>query len=177
MREIGNPWVCMEGYNCFGCSPDNPLGLHMRFYEDGDDIVSVWCPTQNHQSWVNTLHGGVQAVLLDEICGWVVFRKLQTSGVTGKMEIRYRHAINTTGKYLFLRARLKERQHCLAVVEAEIQNADGVVCATCECTYFTFSGDKAEQMAFRPAECIGDELTLQEVVERRAVEPHYKRIN
>lgn len=176
MRELVNPWVHTEGYNCFGCCPDNPLGVRMRFYEDGEDIVSVWCPTPNHQSWVNTLHGGVQAVLLDEICGWVVFRMLQTSGVTGKMDIRYRHALNTTSKYLVLRARLKEQHHCLAVVEAEIRNEEDVVCATCECTYFIFAKEKADQMAFRTAECGDEELTLQEVIQR-AVTPQYKRIN
>ena len=39
MKKIINPWRNHEGYNCFGCSPDNPIGLHMEFYEDGDYIV------------------------------------------------------------------------------------------------------------------------------------------
>ena len=55
----------------------------MEFFEDGDDIVSLWQPTPNFQGWLNTLHGGIQSVLLDEICGWVVMRKLQTAGVIG----------------------------------------------------------------------------------------------
>lgn len=42
MRKIINPWKDMEGYNCFGCSPDNEAGVRMVFYEDGDEIVSVW---------------------------------------------------------------------------------------------------------------------------------------
>ena len=87
MKRIINPWTHTPGYNCFGCSPDNPIGTRMRFFEDGDSIVSIWRPTQNHQSWLNTLHGGIQAVLLDEVCGWVVFHKLQTAGVTAKMEM------------------------------------------------------------------------------------------
>ena len=44
MKKIINPWRNHEGYNCFGCSPDNPVGLHMEFYEDGDYIVSTWHP-------------------------------------------------------------------------------------------------------------------------------------
>ena len=32
----------MEGYNCFGCSPDNEAGVRMEFYEDGDEVVSIW---------------------------------------------------------------------------------------------------------------------------------------
>ena len=78
MKKIINPWKDMEGYNCFGCSPDNEAGVRMEFYEDGDEVVSIWKPRPEYQGWLNTLHGGIQSVLLDEICGWVVFRKLQT---------------------------------------------------------------------------------------------------
>ena len=88
MKKIINPWKDMEGYNCFGCSPDNEAGVRMEFYEDGDEVVSIWKPRPEYQGWLNTLHGGIQSVLLDEICGWVVFRKLQTGGVTSKIEAR-----------------------------------------------------------------------------------------
>ena len=40
MKKIINPWEGLDGYMCFGCAPSNPMGLHMEFYEDGDDIVS-----------------------------------------------------------------------------------------------------------------------------------------
>lgn len=84
----------MEGYNCIGCSPDNPFGLHLCFYEDGDDIVTTWKPSPLYQGWLDTLHGGIQALLLDEVCGWVVTRKLQTAGVTQ----RWRHATNAPSR-------------------------------------------------------------------------------
>ena len=29
MRKIINPWRNHEGYNCFGCSPDNPIGAEI----------------------------------------------------------------------------------------------------------------------------------------------------
>ena len=70
MKKIINPWKDMEGYNCFGCSPDNEAGVRMEFYEDGDEVVSIWKPRPEYQGWLNTLHGGIQSVLLDEICGW-----------------------------------------------------------------------------------------------------------
>ena len=44
MQQIKNPWLGIEGYNCFGCCPDNPIGLKMRFYEDGEDVVCLWHP-------------------------------------------------------------------------------------------------------------------------------------
>ena len=39
MKKIINPWSGNPKYNCFGCSPNNPFGLHMEFYEDGDYLV------------------------------------------------------------------------------------------------------------------------------------------
>ena len=90
MKKIKNPFVGLEekGYNCFACCPSNPFGLKMEFYEDGDDIVCIWEPHENYQSWVGTLHGGIQATLLDEVGGWVISRKLQTTGVTTHLIIR-----------------------------------------------------------------------------------------
>ena len=88
MKKIINPWKGMDGYYCFGCAPNNEAGVKMEFYEDGDDIVSIWHPEAKYQGWVNTLHGGIQATLLDEICAWVIARKLQTTGVTSKMETK-----------------------------------------------------------------------------------------
>lgn len=145
MRLIHNPWLGMDGYNCYGCCPTNPLGTHLSFYEDGDDIVSVWRPTKNHQSWINTLHGGIQAVLLDEICGWVVFQKLQTAGVTAKMETRYHKPVSTQQPYIVLRGRIKEIRRNVAYVVGEIWSADKELLCECVCTYFTFPQEKAKE--------------------------------
>ena len=58
MKKIINPWEGLDGYMCFGCAPSNPMGLHMEFYEDGDDIVAYWEPEAHYQGWLNT-SGGV----------------------------------------------------------------------------------------------------------------------
>ena len=123
MKRINNPWIAIPQYNCFGCCPTNPIGTQMRFFEDGEDIISIWKPTQNHQSWINTLHGGIQAVLLDEICGWVVTRKLQTTGVTSKMETQYIKPVKTTDTKITLRARVSRQMRNVAFIEAELYNS------------------------------------------------------
>ena len=145
MKRIINPWTSMPDYNCFGCSPDNPIGTRMRFFEDGDDIISILRPTQTHQTWINTLHGGVQAVLLDEVCGWVVFHKLHTAGVTAKMETRYHKPVSTLQDYIKLRGYLKEMRRNVAIVVGEIYSAEGELLCECVCTYFTFPQDKAKE--------------------------------
>ena len=108
MKKIINPWKGLEGYNCFGCAPNNEAGVKMEFYEDGDEVVSIWKPRPEYQGWIDTLHGGIQSVLLDEICAWVILRKLQTTGVTSKMETRYRKSISTKDSHVVLRASIRE---------------------------------------------------------------------
>ena len=142
MKKIINPWKDMEGYNCFGCAPNNEAGVKMEFYEDGDEVVSIWKPRPEYQGWFNTLHGGIQSVLLDEICAWVVLRKLQTTGVTSKMETRFRKSVATTDSHIVLRASIREQKRTEAT-----------------CTYFTFSQEKAEkEMFFRRCEVEKEEV-------------------
>lgn len=155
-KRIINPWTGMEGYNCIGCSPDNPVGLHLCFYEDGDDIVSQWRPSANYQGWINTVHGGIQALLLDEICGWVVTRKLQTAGVTMKMETRYKRPLATTEAVITLRAHIREQRRNIITIDAFLTDAAGQVCTEGTCTYFALPPEKAERdMHFRP--CLTEE--------------------
>lgn len=158
MKKIINPWKDMEGYNCFGCAPNNQAGVKMEFYEDGDEIVSVWKPRPEYQGWIDTLHGGIQSVLLDEICAWVILRKLQTTGVTSKMETRYRKSISTNDSHLVLRASIREQKRNIILIEARLYNSAGELCTEALCTYFTFPRQKAEEeMYFRSCEVEAEE--------------------
>ena len=52
MKKIINPWKGLEGYNCFGCAPNNEAGIKMEFYEDGDEVVSIWKPRPEYQGFI-----------------------------------------------------------------------------------------------------------------------------
>ena len=120
MKKIINPWIDLtdKGYNCFACAPSNPYGLKMEFYEDGDDIVSIWTPGCNYQGWLNTLHGGIQATLLDELGGWIIARKFQTSGMTTNLNVKYKKPIPTgEGVTIKIRARVKETKRNFVFID------------------------------------------------------------
>lgn len=148
MKKLTNPWQGLEGYNCFGCAPENPAGLKMEFFEKDDEIISLWKPNGVYQGWLETLHGGIQAVLLDEICAWVVIRKKQTTGVTFKMETKYLKPISTNEQQLTIKARLKEEKRHVLFIEAEIYNEAGEVCSEALCTYFTVPQEEARKDYF-----------------------------
>ena len=155
MKKIINPWVDLinEGYNCFACAPNNPYGLKMEFWEDGDDIGSYWTPGDNYQGWLKTLHGGIQATLIDEMGGWVVARKLQTSGMTTNLNVRYRRPIST-GENVTIeaRARIREQKKMFVIIDVTL-SVKGRVCSEAELTYYCFSKEKAiEEFHFRGCE-------------------------
>ena len=152
MKKIINPWRGLEGYRCFGCDPNSPQGLRMEFYEEGDEVVCRWRPRPEFQGWVDTLHGGIQATLADEISSWVVFRKFQTSGVTSKMEVRYLRPIHTTDDHVLLRARVAEQRRNLVRIDVRIFDAQGVLCTEASCLYFLFPKEKAHR-DFHFCEC------------------------
>ena len=159
MKKIINPWKGMEGYNCFGCAPNNEAGVKMEFYEDNDEVISIWRPLPEYQGWIDTLHGGIQAVLLDEICAWVILRKLQTTGVTSKMETRYRKSISTNDSHVVLKAHIKEVKRNIVIIEARLYNKDEELCTEALCTYFTFPKEKArEEMHFLSCEVEDEEI-------------------
>ncbi len=158
MRKIKNPWVGMEGYNCFGCNPNNEYGIKMEFYEDGEDIVSFWKPSQNYQSWINTLHGGILSTIVDEAAGWVVFRKLQTSGVTSRLEVKYKKPVSSLDPMLTVRARLKEMKRHVAFIDVTIENSMGELCVEGSAVYFTFPKEKAQEMGFSECGTESEEL-------------------
>lgn len=161
MRKIKNPWCHAEGFDCFGCSPDNPLGVHMEFYEDGEEVVSCWQPSKHYQGWVNTLHGGILSTLIDEISAWVVFRRLQTTGVTSRLEVRFRRPIMTTEPRIILRAKLLETQRQIAVLEVKVYDSKNQLCTEGRVSYYTFPADKAAEMGFEHCELIGEEVDIQ----------------
>ena len=148
MKKIINPFINLEGYNCFGCAPNNPFGVKMELYEDGEDIVCHWTPRSEYQGWLNTLHGGIQSVLLDEICAWVLMRKLQTAGVTSKMETRFLKPVSTNDSQITLRAHITEQKRNIIIIDATLENSTGEICSQSRCTYFAFPQEKAKQEMF-----------------------------
>ena len=150
MRNLRNPFSRLEGYNCFGCSPDNPLGLHLVFTEEDDEIVSHWQPDKNFQGYFNILHGGIQATLMDEIASWTVYVKVKTAGFTSKADIRYLKTVGMDQGPLMLRAKVKQMRRNLADIEVLLFDKNNTLCAKALMTFFTFPPDQSKQFMYYP---------------------------
>jgi len=149
-RKILNPYGKIEGYDCFGCSSKNKIGLRLKFVETEEGLESKWVPDIDFQGWMGVLHGGIQATLLDEIASWVVFVKLGRAGVTSELSVRYKKPVRMSDKPLLVKANLREMKRNIAIIDAFLYDADENLCATAECKYFTFSDEVSKNDYFYP---------------------------
>ena len=134
-----------EIYQCFGCSPFNEFGLHLEFWDDGEELASIWNPRPILQSYPGIVHGGIQSTLMDEIGGWVVYVKCGTVGVTAEMKVRFRQPLRIDQGEITIRARLVEQNKRIANIHARLIDSTGKICADAEMRYFLLPEAEARE--------------------------------
>lgn len=74
---------------CFGCGPNNPVGMRLRFVRDGDAVVTRFTPPEGWEGPPGVFHGGLQSTLADEVAGWALVGLLGRMGFTTSLNIRF----------------------------------------------------------------------------------------
>ena len=80
---------------CFVCGLKNPAGLKAYFYEvEGDQLVALFKPCEQHQGYPGRLHGGLSATILDETIGRAMnINQDEIWGVTVEFQVRYKKPV------------------------------------------------------------------------------------
>ena len=117
---------------CFGCSTANPAGLHLRFFRDGESVLCEATIPPAYQGALAVVHGGIQAVLLDEVSCAAAFFATGSYVVTGEFAIRYRRpcpigeplraravVIADEGRYLTVHAEIRTEAAADVLTSAE----------------------------------------------------------
>lgn len=100
--------------SCFICGRNNPVGLYMRFYDNGEDEVSsAFTVPERYQGYPGIVHGGIQAAMLDEVVGRVaMIGDHHHFMMSVTLNVKYRHSVpvetplRIVGKIIRLRGRL-----------------------------------------------------------------------
>lgn len=77
---------------CFVCGMKNTFGLKAFFYEtEAKELIAVFKPTEEHQSYPGRLHGGVASAILDETIGRAILinHEEEVWGVTVEFKTRF----------------------------------------------------------------------------------------
>lgn len=114
---------------CFGCSPHAPEALGLRFLRvDERTVESRYTVEPRFQGMQAVVHGGIQAVILDEVMSVAATMDFDRDGpdyaVTAELCLRYRRPV-PTGRPLRIRAEREREGERELHVRGTILDADG----------------------------------------------------
>ncbi|MFH0914590.1 MAG: PaaI family thioesterase [Chloroflexota bacterium] len=128
---------------CFGCGPNNPIGLKLDFRWDGKTATAEFTPNEYYQGWPGIVHGGILACLLDEALGWAsLFSGLNS--VNARMEVRIKTPVKV-GERLTIIGSILEDKKRLAKAKAEVLLNDGTIAAEAQATLYIISRTQAHK--------------------------------
>lgn len=121
-----------DASSCFVCGPNNSIGLHAHFAQDGKRIVGEFTPTELHVGFAGLVHGGILAAVLDDALAWLGYY-VGEELVTARLAIRYRQPARP-GQRLRVEAEETGRRGALRHGRAVLQTDNGQVVAEAEAT-------------------------------------------
>lgn len=102
---------------CFGCGDENPRGLQVDFYTDGENVFAEWTPAEHFMGYRGIVHGGALAAILDEAMGWGAWAGSGLMGKTAELTVRYVESV-PLGRPVLVRAWTAENKRERIVVAA-----------------------------------------------------------
>lgn len=126
---------------CFGCSPQNPIGLQLTFKLDGDKVYTTFKPRDEHQGYSGYMHGGLISTLMDEtMAQWLWLHDIPC--MTVEMTIRYSLAV-LVGQELAVEAWcVAQRRNKLYEMAGRLILPDGRVAVRSEAKFLRVEGIK-----------------------------------
>ena len=120
---------------CFACGPDNPVGLHIDYAVDDDEVCTAeFTPGENHLSWENTVHGGIIYSALDDVTGNIPYARGLIAH-TARCEIRYRRPLRA-GETIRLKGWVEKEKGRLMVIRGEARRKeDNELIAECTASF------------------------------------------
>jgi acyl-coenzyme A thioesterase PaaI-like protein len=137
LRQI--PTISEENV-CFGCSPENPHGLRMTFYTDGEALYSWVRPPDYLCGWKNIVHGGIQATILDEVMGWAAICLTKRIPMTKETSLRFQKPVLLDKGELLVESRVLEySSEREAIMQGNIYQGGSEPCVTAQGTFGLFT--------------------------------------
>ena len=131
--------------HCFICGIANDFGLKVRFFEtDNNELVALFTPRDEHQSYPNRMHGGMSSAILDETIGRAINVGNDGNmiwGVTTDLILKYRRPVPLEQELRAV-ARITSKNSRFFEGEGELLLPDGTVAVSAKGKYFIVPEDK-----------------------------------
>lgn len=147
------------------CGTENDMGLHARFYElESGELLGIFRPLEQHQSYPGRLHGGVSSAILDETIGRAINMSDHDAwGVTVELSVRFRKPVPLDAEVRAV-ARITKDSRRLFEGSGEILLEDGTVAVEASGRYMKMPIDKIAEGDF-DKEWYADERPFPEEIE------------
>lgn len=133
----------LNSKTCFVCGLKNNASLRASFYElENKEVVAVFRPLEEHQSYPGRLHGGVAAAILDETIGRAInITHADIWGVTVELNLKYKKPV-PLDEELRVIGRITRDTSRLFEGTGEILLRNGEVAVVADAKYFKMPIDK-----------------------------------
>lgn len=123
-QEVPNYW----NGKCFGCSKVNDCGLGLRFYLSEKGCYTK-CSVPDHLCGVDgVVHGGMIALLLDEVSQWTMIARIGKMGLTREMTVRYLKPVPTNSE-IVVEARIEAQDEKNIALHSTVRSKDNELLA------------------------------------------------
>ena len=139
---------------CFACGKDNPEGLKMKFYTDGEKIFSQVYLHENKRGWEQIVHGGILSTILDEIMAWSAIYFTERFILTKSINISYKNAVTINSKIKAIGWIEEIKNNKEAILKSQIYNEKNILCAEASGVFALFSNKLAKKLKLMSAETI-----------------------
>ncbi len=129
---------------CLVCGLQNRFGLKTAFYElENEELLGIFTPQDEHQSYPERLHGGISAAILDESIERAIMMRYEEDmwGVTMQFSARYKKPVPLNEK-LRVVGRITKESSMMFEGSGEILLEDGTVAVEGQGKYLKMTLDK-----------------------------------
>jgi acyl-coenzyme A thioesterase PaaI-like protein len=143
---------------CLVCGVDNEAGLRARFFvlENGE-LVGLFVPRPEHQSYPGRLHGGIVSAILDETIGRAVnVSDTHAWGVTVEFKVKFRSPVPLDREVKVV-ARITRDSSRLFEGTGEILLEDGTVAAEAHGRYLKMPLESIASVQFGDSDWFADD--------------------
>ncbi len=127
----------LQAKNCFVCGYDNPRGLRLPFYYDGETVCTTFTPADWMSGFEKVVHGGILFSIADEAMMHLLWAR-GLRAITAEVTMRY-HNYAPTGKEIKIKAEITEQSGHLIKGKCYLTNLDNEKIATAIGKFLPFS--------------------------------------
>ena len=142
--------------SCFVCGAQNPHGLKLRFWLQGDCVQTTFIPREEWVGFQGMIHGGILAAILDEVMVWAASVSKKRFHFCVELNIRYSKPVKI-GTSLTLTGRVSRDRDRVVETTGELRDEKGRIYTKATAKYMPVP-DHEEKILYR--DIIDDPQTI-----------------